>query len=114
MKIERRKFLTQTLGFVVTGVAAKYGLFRVAKAVAIVPAAAPVVAPVVAAGVYGAGVRAQVFEVIVRQGMAGAPWKEICLGPMQVNDISAKEVEAEIQRRQALIGLNSAGPSREV
>jgi hypothetical protein len=55
------------------------------------------------AGSYGSGVRAQVFEVIVRQALAGAPWKEICAGPMQVNNISPEEVEAEVKRRQALL-----------
>jgi hypothetical protein len=56
-----------------------------------------------ATGSYGSGVRAQVFEVIVRQALAGAPWKEICAGPMQVNNISGEEVEAEVKRRQALL-----------
>lgn len=55
------------------------------------------------AGEYGSGVRAQVFEVIVRQAMAGAPWREICAGPMQVNNISSQEVLAEVQRRQDLL-----------
>ena len=54
-------------------------------------------------GSYGSGVRAQVFEVIVRQALAGAPWQDICSGPMQVNNISPEEVEAEVKRRQALI-----------
>lgn len=54
-------------------------------------------------GSYGSGVRAQVFEVIVRQALAGAPWREICAGPMQVNNISPEEVEAEVKRRQALL-----------
>ncbi|MBZ0189812.1 MAG: hypothetical protein K8F91_26440, partial [Candidatus Obscuribacterales bacterium] len=54
-------------------------------------------------GSYGNGVRAQVFEVIVRQALAGAPWREICAGPMQVNNISPDEVEAEVNRRQALL-----------
>lgn len=54
-------------------------------------------------GSYGSGVRAQVFEVIVRQALAGAPWREICAGPMQVNSISPDEVEAEVKRRQALL-----------
>lgn len=56
-----------------------------------------------AAGSYGSGVRAQVFEVIVRQALAGAPWREICAGPMQVNNISPEEVEAEVKRRQAML-----------
>lgn len=54
-------------------------------------------------GSYGSGVRAQVFEVIVRQALAGAPWREICAGPMQVNNITPEEVEAEVKRRQALL-----------
>lgn len=54
-------------------------------------------------GSFGSGVRAQVFEVIVRQAFAGAPWREMCAGPMQVNNISPEEVEAEVQRRQALL-----------
>jgi hypothetical protein len=54
-------------------------------------------------GSYGSGVRAQVFEVIVRQALAGAPWREICAGPMQVNNISPDEVEVEVKRRQALL-----------
>jgi hypothetical protein len=54
-------------------------------------------------GSYGSGVRAQVFEVIVRQALAGAPWQDICHGPMQVNNISPEEVEAEVKRRQALL-----------
>jgi hypothetical protein len=54
-------------------------------------------------GSYGSGVRAQVFEVIVRQALAGAPWREICAGPMQVNNISPDEVESEVKRRQAFL-----------
>jgi hypothetical protein len=49
---------------------------------------------------YGSGVRAQVFEVIVRQALAGAPWREICAGPMQVNNITPEEVESECDRRR--------------
>ncbi|CAN5585921.1 hypothetical protein BH11CYA1_BH11CYA1_24790 [soil metagenome] len=56
---------------------------------------------------YGAGVRAQVLEVIVRQAIAGAPWKEICYGPMEVNNISIEEVE-EILRRRGQGGSFSA------
>ncbi len=47
------------------------------------------------------GVRGQVFEVVVRQALAGAPWREICAGPMQVNNITPEDVEAEVQRRKA-------------
>ncbi len=54
-------------------------------------------------GTYGQGVRSQVFEVIVRQGMAGAPWRQICAGPMQVNNIPAEAIQEEITRRQELL-----------
>ena len=54
-------------------------------------------------GSYGMGVRQQVFEVIVRQALAGAPWREICDGPMKVNNISPEEVETEVKRRQSLL-----------
>jgi hypothetical protein len=49
---------------------------------------------------YGSGVRLQVFEVVVRQALAGAPWQEICAGPMQVNSISEYEIKEEIKRRR--------------
>ncbi len=52
---------------------------------------------------YGSGIRAQVFEVIVRQALAGAPWKEICAGPMKVNSITEDEVEVEVDRRRQLL-----------
>ncbi len=70
-----------------------------------VPRQSPAATPFTGAGPgsYGSGVRAQVFEVIVRQALAGAPWREICAGPMQVNNISPDEVEAEVKRRQALL-----------
>ena len=48
---------------------------------------------------YRAGVREQVFEVIVRQALAGAPWQTLCAGPMEVNSITVAEVEEEIKRR---------------
>lgn len=48
---------------------------------------------------FGTGVRDQVFEVIVRQAIAGAPWREICAGPMLVNNINPEDVEAEVGRR---------------
>ncbi|MBP7861257.1 hypothetical protein KA183_06210 [bacterium] len=52
-------------------------------------------------GVYGTSVRQQVFEVVMRQAMAGAPWKELCKGPMKVNGIDPKEIEEELKRRKA-------------
>ena len=54
-------------------------------------------------GNYTSSVRKQVFEVVVRQAMAGAPWKEICAGPMSVNNISHGEVEREVRRRRGLM-----------
>jgi hypothetical protein len=48
---------------------------------------------------YGAGVRAQVFEVIVRQAIAGAEWRELCAGPMLVNNITVEEIEQELRER---------------
>jgi hypothetical protein len=53
------------------------------------------------AGRHGTGVRAQVLEVIVRQALAGAPWREMCAGPMQVNNITPEEVEAEVKKRRS-------------
>ncbi|MBC7998755.1 MAG: hypothetical protein IAF58_12475 [Leptolyngbya sp.] len=50
---------------------------------------------------YTSGVRAQVFEVIVRQAMAGAPWRAICEGPLLVNKIHPDEIQAEVERRKA-------------
>jgi hypothetical protein len=55
-------------------------------------------------GSYGSGVRAQVFEVVVRQGIAGAPWRSICAGPMMVNNIDPDEVQAEVDRRKKMMG----------
>ena len=46
-------------------------------------------------------IRAEVFEVIVRQALAGAPWREICASPMRRNNITAEEVEAEVERRRS-------------
>lgn len=51
-------------------------------------------------GPRGGGVAGQVFEVVVRQAMAGAPWREICAGPMEVNGINPIDVEKEAARRK--------------
>jgi len=67
--------------------------------------------PFSGSGSYGSGVRAQVFEVIVRQAIAGAPWHEICAGPMQVNQITPDEVEEEVRRRR---GGDNEPPSASV
>lgn len=56
-------------------------------------------------GRFGATVRQQVFEVIVRQALAGAPWQMICAGPMQVNNISEADVYGEVVRRGGSIGF---------
>src|ERR1700679_4117067 len=107
MEMNRRKFLGLTVTTLAGGIARS--LVPAAAVAAPVAAAAPVVAPVAVAA-YGAGVRAQVFEVIVRQAMAGAPWKEICGGPMMVNAISAQEVQHEVDRRKSLLADVPAAP----
>jgi len=100
MKIERRNFLKKMAGVCVVGVGGKVvGGVAVVSGVTAPAAIAATTVGATAAGAYGAGVRAQVFEVIVRQAMAGAPWKEICAGPMMVNKICAADVEAEVERR---------------
>lgn len=53
------------------------------------------------------GVRATVFEVVVRHAMSGAAWREICAGAMKYNNITDEEIEAEVRRRQD-------GPAPEV
>lgn len=67
------------------------------------PVPSPGMSSLTGTGSYGSGVRAQVFEVIVRQALAGAPWREICAGPMSVNNISPDEVETEVKRREQLL-----------
>ncbi|MDZ4837139.1 MAG: hypothetical protein SGJ27_25420 [Candidatus Melainabacteria bacterium] len=47
----------------------------------------------------GNSIRFQVLEVVVRQAMAGAPWREICAAPMRVHNILEDEVEREVYRR---------------
>lgn len=46
-----------------------------------------------------ANIRDLIFEVIVQQALAGAPWRTICAGPMQLNFITPDEVEAEVKWR---------------
>lgn len=36
----------------------------------------------------------------MRQALAGAPWREICSGPMKDNGITPEEVESEVERRK--------------
>ena len=105
MKQDRRKFLQQLAAVCGAGVARSLGVGMGAGAVAIAaaPAATAGVATAVAAtSAYGTGVRQQVFEVIVRQAMAGAPWQDICKGPMNVNKISEDDVIAEVKRRRSM------------
>ncbi|HEY9784942.1 MAG TPA: hypothetical protein V6D17_06025 [Candidatus Obscuribacterales bacterium] len=44
--------------------------------------------------------RAQIFELIVKSALEGAPWREEYAVAMEMNMISAEEVESEIKRRQ--------------
>jgi hypothetical protein len=43
----------------------------------------------------------QVFEVIVRQALAGAPWREVCAGPMKTNGIQEATVADEVEWRKS-------------
>jgi hypothetical protein len=102
---ERRKFLQQLGTLCSAGVArtlgfgASAGTFA-AAATGTAAAASGATSIVAGTALYGAGVRQQVLEVIVRQALAGAPWKEICKGPMLVNGITEDEVNAEIAKRR--------------
>ena len=103
MNIERRKFLQQLATVCTTGVARRLGVgvLIATPVAAAATATAAVAGPIaLAAGSYGAGVRQQVFEVIVRQAIAGAPWQEICKGPMEVNRITEAEVKQEVALRK--------------
>ena len=48
---------------------------------------------------YTPGMRGPVFEVIVRQAMSNAEWRETCAVPMHTFRIMPEEVEAEVYRR---------------
>src|ERR1700733_4801775 len=99
MDTERRKFLQHMALMCGAGVARSLGV-GVGVAVATSgTAAAASAAAAIGAGTYGHGVRQQVFEVIVRQAMAGAPWQTICKGPMAVNGITEEEIKKEGSRR---------------
>ncbi len=50
-------------------------------------------------GRYGAGVRDQVLEVIVRQAIAGAPWERLFGQILSVNNIDPDEVREELAHR---------------
>jgi hypothetical protein len=62
------------------------------------------------AGAYGEGVRRQVFEVVVRQALAGAPWQQMCRAPMLANAISEEEIEQELTRRKRQPGSPEQTP----
>jgi hypothetical protein len=99
--VNRRRFLfagAAGLSAVATG-----GLSAIAKSAASNPMAPASITAAVGVSPYGAGVRAKILEVIVRQALAGAPWREICAGPMQVNQIAEAEVELEVARRRKLL-----------
>lgn len=103
MNQERRKFLQQLASVCAGGVARSLGVGCTAAvatnaAAGATAAVAAVAAPAVAA--YGTGIRAQVFEVIVRQALAGAPWQLICQMPMEVNHITEEEIVKEVERRK--------------
>lgn len=102
MNHDRRDFLKKLAAAATTGLARRLGIgvstATVATAAGVTAAQATAVGA--AAGSYGSGVRAQVFEVIVRQGMAGAPWETICAGPMAVNNIDPEDVRKEMARRK--------------
>ena len=99
--MKRRDFLKGAAAFLSAGFGFIFGSKAVKAAASAQPVAPAAAAPAVVAAGYGSGVRAQVFEVIVRQAYAGAPWKEICAGPMRVNNISQEQVLAELARRCA-------------
>jgi hypothetical protein len=112
MDPERRKFLRGMAAACAAGVANNLkvaaglvnggtvgaGTAAATSATATAATAATVSAGVaVTAGAYS--VRAKVFEVIVRQAIAGAPWRDICAGPMQVNGIDPEDVQREVDRQ---------------
>ncbi len=107
MNPDRRKFLQQLAAVCAGGVARTLGIGCTSAVVANAGAAAVATTAVAATGAYGLGVRGQVFEVIVRQAMAGAPWQEICQGPMQVNQITEAEIQAEVVRRSCNVHVDS-------
>lgn len=108
MDVERRKFLLA--GLAAAAGATTAGASAIARTLApgVAKGKAATTAVVgTAAGAYGIGARKQVFEVIVRQALAGAPWKGICKGPMVVNQITEQEIEAEVELRLKCMGPHS-------
>jgi hypothetical protein len=113
MDQNRRTFLRSLAAVCATGIGSKLKVSSTlvaagaaggtaAAAAATTTAATAAATGATAMSLYGTGVRAQVFEVVVRQALMGVPWKEICSGPMQVNAISIEEVEKEVERRKQI------------
>jgi hypothetical protein len=107
MDTERRKFLQHMALMCGAGVARSLGVGVGVAVASSGTAAVASAATAIGAGTYGQGVRQQVFEVIVRQAMAGAPWQTICKGPMAVNGITEEEIRKEVSRR--IEGVHTAG-----
>lgn len=105
MSIKRRSLLKNFFLACVGACARNLGIV----AVTATPVVAAATAVTGANGKYGKGVRQQVFEVIVRQAMAGAPWKQICKGPMEINNISEQEIELELSRRKLKHHIDEEG-----
>jgi hypothetical protein len=97
---DRRTFLQQFASICGSGIARTLGAGTLA-ATAGSAAAKTYPAKHIHIPIEGTGVRAQVFEVIVRQALSGAPWREICAGPMEVNNICPQQVEAAVRLRRA-------------
>lgn len=64
-------------------------------------------------GVSVSSVRKQVLEVIVRQAIAGAPWRRICQGPMKVNNITEDDVIKEVKARGHNLTNDDKADTRE-
>ncbi|RTL40158.1 MAG: hypothetical protein EKK48_17040 [Candidatus Melainabacteria bacterium] len=98
MTLERRKFLQQFTAACGAGLARIMGFGIGSGLMSSLSGPKAAAAEAVALGAGSTTVRAQVLAVVARQAINGAPWKEICAGPMQVNNISVAEVETEILR----------------
>jgi phosphoribosylaminoimidazole-succinocarboxamide synthase len=59
------------------------------------------------------GIRAQIVEVVVRQAIAGARWREICAAAMQANQITPEQIEEEMSRRQGGVERPSTNSHHE-
>lgn len=107
MTLERRKFLQQFSAACGAGLARIMGFSIGTGLMSSMSASKAGAAEALALGTAHQTVRAQVLTVVARQAINGAPWKEICAGPMQINDISVAEVEAEIMRLKIHTGKSN-------